>query len=350
MPSYPYTWKTSDFSMEVGETITITLNWKNRDQSIPIFEDSVQIGTTTTNTYEYTPTSAGTHTLHYFNTIECSPLTVTVTGGSIVSNNDTTTLNGALTELGETIADNLTTMGVTDVDANDGLTTLARKILDIEQSGNEQEIVSFDNLTTEFNYTRKRGSDGFSVTIPSGITSLGVACFNGCTGLTNVIIPSGVTNLRNYCFGDCTSLTSVTIPNSVTSLGNDCFRNCYNLTNVTIPNSVTSLGDYCFYACGGLTNVTIPSSVTSLGRDCFDSCFGLTSVTIPSSVTSIGMSCFYDCTELVDYQLYWETPPVTWNSSLMPNNTDTYFTIPNGTTANYTAKGFPSDKLIERSE
>lgn len=347
MPSYAFLWRTSDFSMEVGETVTITLSYKNIDQSIPIFEDGVQIGTTTTNTYDYTPTSNGTHILHYFNTIDCSPLTVTVTGGDIVSGNDTTTLNGALTELGETLAENLETMGVT-ASASDGLTTLANAILDIEQGGG-QEIVSFDNLTTEFNYTRKRGSDGFSVTIPSGVTSLGTSCFNGCTGLTSVIIPSGVTSLGNYCFYNCSGLTSVTIPSSVTSLGTHCFDNCYNLTSIIIPSSVTSLGSYCFYACGGLTNVTIPSSVTSLGRDCFDSCFGLTSVTIPSSVTSIEMSCFYDCTELVDYQLYWETPPVTWNSSLMPNNTDTYFTIPNGTTANYVAKGFPSDKLIERS-
>ena len=257
MPSYAFLWRTSDFSMEVGETATITLNYPNKGDSISIWEDGVQIGTTTTNTYEYTPISVGTHILHYFNTIDCSPLTVTVTGGG-VSGNDTTTLNGALETLGETLADNLTTMGITNVDASDGLITLANAILDIKQDGNEQEIVSFDNLTTEFNYTRKRGDYGFSVTIPSSITSLGNSCFRGCTGLT--------------------------------------------------------------------------------------------SVTIPSSVTSLGINCFQSCTNLVDYQLYWETPPVIWDSNLMPNNTDTYFTIPNGTTANYTAKSFPSNKLIERSE
>lgn len=48
--------------------------------------------------------------------------------------NDTTTLNGALSELGETMADNLVSMGVTDADASDGLTTLAGKILDVEPS------------------------------------------------------------------------------------------------------------------------------------------------------------------------------------------------------------------------
>jgi len=240
--------------------------------------------------------------------------------------NDTTTLNGALQELGETLASNLEAKGVS-ASASDGLTTLANAILDIEQGSGGQEIVSFDNLTTEFNYTRKRGSYGISVTIPSGVTSLGSDCFNGCSGLT-----------------------SVTIPSSVTSIGGNCFRSCSGLTSVTIPSSVTSLGNYCFRSCSGLTSVTIPSGVTSLGSDCFSGCSGLTSVTIPSSVTSLGNYCFSSCSKLVDYQLYWETPPVTWSSSLMPNNTNTYFTIPNGTTANYVAKSFPSAKLVERSE
>jgi len=216
--------------------------------------------------------------------------------------NDVNTLNGALAELGETLADNLVAKGVS-ASANDGLTTLANAILDIEQGSGGQEIVSFDNLTTEFNYTRKRGSYGFSVTIPSGVTSLGTSCFSNCDGLTSVTIPSGV----------------------------------------------TSLGTSCFRSCSGLTSVTIPSGVTSLGTSCFQNCKNLTSVTIPSSVTSLGSDCFRGCTNLVDYQLYWENPPITWSSTLMPNNTNTYFTIPNGTTANYVAKSFPSAKLVERS-
>lgn len=48
--------------------------------------------------------------------------------------NDTTTLNGALSQLGETMATNLTAKGVT-ANASDGLTTLAGKIANISQSG-----------------------------------------------------------------------------------------------------------------------------------------------------------------------------------------------------------------------
>jgi len=53
--------------------------------------------------------------------------------------NDTTTLNGALRELGETMADNLNTMGV-NASASDGLTTLANKILDITVTPTEKSI------------------------------------------------------------------------------------------------------------------------------------------------------------------------------------------------------------------
>lgn len=48
--------------------------------------------------------------------------------------NDTNTLNGALRELGETMAENLTTQGVPST-YDEGLTTLAGKILDIHGGG-----------------------------------------------------------------------------------------------------------------------------------------------------------------------------------------------------------------------
>lgn len=48
--------------------------------------------------------------------------------------NDTTTLNGALTELGETMATNISAKGVT-ASASDGLTTLAGKISQIQTGG-----------------------------------------------------------------------------------------------------------------------------------------------------------------------------------------------------------------------
>lgn len=51
-----------------------------------------------------------------------------------MTNPDTNTLNGALEQLGITMAANLTQQGVTS-SASEGLTTLAGKILDIQGGG-----------------------------------------------------------------------------------------------------------------------------------------------------------------------------------------------------------------------
>ena len=178
--------------------------------------------------------------------------------------NDITTLNGALTELGETIATNISAKGVT-ASASDGLTTLAEKILDIEQGqGQGQNIVTYEPITTSFNYTRLHGNNGFTVNIPNGVVSIDAYCFYYCFGLKDVTIPSSVTSIGTYAFYQCTNLTSITLPSHVTSITDRCFSNCTGLTSITLPSDLTSIGSYCFAGCTNLTSITIPSSVTSI--------------------------------------------------------------------------------------
>jgi len=92
-------------------------------------------------------------------------------------------------------------------------------------------------------------------------------------------------------------------------------------------------------------------TITSLGYNCFYNSSGLTSVTIPNSITSLGTGCFYGCSSLIDYQLYWTNNNIiTYNSSKMPNNTNTLFIIPVGETSNYESAGYPSSKIVERGD
>ena len=134
--------------------------------------------------------------------------------------------------------------------------------------------------------------------IPNSVTSIGVAAFYNCTGLTSIEIPNSVTNIGSSAFNNCTGLTSIVIPNSVTSIGDSAFNWCKGLTSITIPNSVTSIGNQAFRGCTGLTSIVIPNSVTSIGDSAFSGCTGLTSIVIPNSVTSIGSYAFEDCTSL----------------------------------------------------
>ena len=124
--------------------------------------------------------------------------------------------------------------------------------------------------------------------------------FEGCGSLTSVTIPSGVTSIGASVFKDCGSLTSVTIPAAVTSIGASAFESCGSLASVAIPAAVTSIGDSAFKDCGSLTSVNIPSGLTALGGSMFRSCKALSNVTIPFGITTIGEEAFYECRSLVD--------------------------------------------------
>lgn len=141
------------------------------------------------------------------------------------------------------------------------------------------------------------------LTIPNSVTSIGENAFNNCSGLNgNLTLGNSVATIGRNAFFGCSGLTGdLIIPNSVTSIGLGAFFGCSGLTgDLIIPNSVTSIGSYTFYNCSGLTSVTIPNSVTSISYYAFGDCRGLTSMTIGNSVTSIGEYAFNNCSGLAN--------------------------------------------------
>ncbi len=139
-----------------------------------------------------------------------------------------------------------------------------------------------------------------SVVIPDSVTEIGEWAFRGCSSLTSVTLGNGVTSIGYSAFTDCDSLTSIVIPDSVTEIGSGAFQDCNSLTSVTLGNGVTSIGYSAFTDCDSLTSIVIPDSVTSIGDYAFLGCSSLTSVTIGNGVTSIGSSAFYNCYKLVE--------------------------------------------------
>ena len=202
------------------------------------------------------------------------------------------------------------------------------------------------------------------------MTSIGISAFYSCENLTSVTIGSGVTSIGDYAFRYCYKLvevynksalsimvrsedhgevayyamnvytqegdskltdtsdgyrfyydgrkgylvgyygtqTALTLPASFTAyngtlvkeyeIAERAFYNCTALKSVTIPESVTGICDYAFTYCEGLTSIIIPNSVTSIGNGAFGYCNSLTSVTIGSGVTSIGEGTFGGCINL----------------------------------------------------
>ena len=70
------------------------------------------------------------------------------------------------------------------------------------------------------------GRTDASFEIPRGVDSIGVAAFEGCIYLENVIIPEGVNGIGQGAFEDCSSLTTVSIPTSMVAIDFNAFKNC----------------------------------------------------------------------------------------------------------------------------
>ena len=125
-----------------------------------------------------------------------------------MTNNDTSTLNGALQELGETMAANLVTQGV-QASASDGLTTLAGKILDIQGGGSCYHIEFSEasytavggsatlEISLQENYAPKSGA---TVTVTGSDSSLytGITNTDGVAQVTVTNVSGTVTFTGSY--------------------------------------------------------------------------------------------------------------------------------------------------------
>ena len=76
-----------------------------------------------------------------------------------------------------------------------------------------------------------------SITLPSGLTSIGEGAFMDCTALTSISIPETVSQIDRAAFASCTALTSIVIPSSVTAILEEAFTGCTSLTSLTIANA-----------------------------------------------------------------------------------------------------------------
>ena len=159
--------------------------------------------------------------------------------------NDVNTLNGALAELGELMADNLVSQGVTGASASDGLTTLANKILDIQTGGSCYHI-EFD----EASYIAVGGSVTVSCTLQQNYSPLANATVTFSDGTSQY---SSITNQYGVATFSLTGLT--------TSATYTCtYQNVSDTCTVTVQS-------YLFYdACNsssGLSNYGTPIGVGS---------------------------------------------------------------------------------------
>ena len=83
----------------------------------------------------------------------------------------------------------------------------------------------------------------------------------------------------------------------------------------------------------------------------FKGAYNISNVSIPLSVTDIGTGWFETThASPTDFIVYWDTPPMEWSFDKFPvsSSDERFIEVPTNCRANYVAKGFPSNLIIER--
>lgn len=134
-----------------------------------------------------------------------------------------------------------------------------------------------------------------SVELPKGLKEIGPQAFQGCV-LNAVTIPTGVTVIGMTAFGDCRNVTELTIPKGVTEIQRGTFSWCESLTKISLPQGVTSVGNEAFYCCRALETIDLPDSVASIGDRAFGWCTSLREIRIPAAACAhLGSELFMNC-------------------------------------------------------
>ena len=109
-----------------------------------------------------------------------------------------------------------------------------------------------------------------SVTIGTGVTSVGSGAFENCTRLTEVHI----SDLGVWCAIDFDDESANPL-----SVAGALYLNGNRVTELVIPENVTKIGNYAFYGCEWVGDLTIPAAVKQIGKYAFGGCGNVDEVT-----------------------------------------------------------------------
>ena len=140
-----------------------------------------------------------------------------------------------------------------------------------------------------------------TITIGSGITTLGEAAFFNCSAMTYVSIPDSCVNWGACVFMGCSELTQeFKIPAQMTSIPTQLFQSCRKLTSFVFHEGVTQIGPQAFSGVG-FSSFKIPRTITYLGSQAFSNNSNLTSIYVPKEVSNIRELAFSNGTSLTIY-------------------------------------------------
>lgn len=105
--------------------------------------------------------------------------------------------------------------------------------------------------------------------IPESVESVGGCLCEGCKSLTRVEFKnSSLEYLDIACFNGCSALSEIILPQDLIGLSDNVLANTTSLKNITLPKTLRYISGECFMMTG-LENIEWPSTVMEVAEDAF---------------------------------------------------------------------------------
>lgn len=214
---------------------------------------------------------------------------------------------------------------------NTALTTIPSYAFDGHTQPNSSFIELPDSVTTLQDYAFV-GYSGSTITLGSGLTTIGFDAFDGVTapivgndcpnleaignrtfygylGTAIQLMNAPIESIGDNAFVGCSNLTNITtgsgnnsIFTHLLTIGASAFQGCSSLgfDNIEATHPLESIGVHAFQGCALLREIDLPSSLTNIQSATFKNC-GLWTVTIPNSITTIGAESFSGCSGISSF-------------------------------------------------
>lgn len=209
--------------------------------------------------------------------------------------------NAPVSIIGNNAFNGCTTLKV--IELPNSITTIGNNVF--QACNNLESITMSDNLESIGEYSFQ-GTKLSSISIPSTVNSIGIACFSECASLTDVnfLVGSKLKIINQDLFLNCSNLQTINVPNGVTTFENGAFKGCELLASITLPSSLSNLDDNVFYGCSSLVSIILPQGVKSIGMSAFENCSKLKSCTFQGSkINVIKSSAFKGCSSLTYFTI-----------------------------------------------
>ncbi|MBQ9522051.1 MAG: leucine-rich repeat domain-containing protein, partial [Oscillospiraceae bacterium] len=127
------------------------------------------------------------------------------------------------------------------------------------------------------------GNHDVTVTLQSGVTSIGADTFHGSHKIVKATVADTVAKIGASAFEGCSGLGDLDFVRYADTIGAKAFKGCGGAKgNVTVKDGVGEIAVEAFRGCSSLQTLTLPASVKTIHTDAFNGCSALEDVTFPA--------------------------------------------------------------------